>query len=150
MTRLEKIELATKRGYTCDIETGKVYGVRGNELLTFWSTGYKVITLKNNGKTYMLYQHHFIYYNSFNKIVDEIDHINGDRLDNRIENLRQATRKQNQHNRKKTKGYSWNKSSNKWHSQLGVDGKIIYLGLFNTEMEAHQAYLDAKKIYHII
>ena len=149
MTRLEKIQLAIKKGITCDINTGKVYGVRGNELISVTnSTGYKYIGLVLNKKLYYLQQHHFIYYMATNNVVDEIDHIDGNRLNNSIDNLRSVTRKQNGYNKKKSKGYYF--FNGKYHAQIGVDNKTIYLGLFDNELQASQAYSDAKKIYHII
>tara|TARA_R110000868_G_scaffold132036_1_gene342482 strand:- start:87 stop:452 length:366 start_codon:yes stop_codon:yes gene_type:complete len=43
-----------------------------------------------------------------------------------------------------TKGYSWNKVHKKWVAKIRVNGKVIYLGLYNTEEEAHAAYLAEK------
>jgi hypothetical protein len=145
MTRLEKIQLCIEKGITCDVDTGKVYGVRGNELISN-NNGYKIIPLLR-GKI-ILYQHQFIYYIATNEIVDEIDHINGDKTDNRIVNLRSVSKKQNQQNRITARGYYL--VGNKYQSQIKTDNTVIYLGLFNTEVEARKAYLDAKKIYHII
>ena len=56
----------------------------------------------------------------------------------------------NSFNRTTVKGYSFIKRINKFQSQICLDDKRIYLGLFNTEQEAREAYLEAKKIYHII
>lgn len=85
----------------------------------------------------------------------EIDHINGDTLDNRKENLRLATHAQNKHNRGKLKnntsgikGICWHKDRRKWHARIGIDGKRIHLGLFPTKELASQAYKDAAKKYH--
>jgi hypothetical protein len=149
MTRQEKINLAIEKGYTCNVETGKVYSRFGREINYKFYTGYKVINLKIDKKDYKLLQHQFIYYVATNKIVEQIDHINGDRADNRIINLREVTNQQNSFNQK-AKGYHWNKNANKWESQIGLNGKSIGLGYFDTELEARQAYLEAKKIYHII
>jgi hypothetical protein len=80
----------------------------------------------------------------------QVDHINGIRHDNRVENLRLVTCQQNQFNQTKAKGFTWNKQHNKWHAQIRLNGKLKYLGLFNNEEDAHQAYLDAKLIYHVI
>lgn len=64
------------------------------------------------------------------------DHKNGDRLDNRKSNLRTVTQKQNANNRKGDKGYSWDKSKNKWI----VRYKSTFYGRYVTEEEAKQAY----------
>jgi hypothetical protein len=48
------------------------------------------------------------------------------------------------------KGVCWNKRSKKWQSSISVNRKTIYLGVFENPEFAHQAYLDAKKIYHAI
>ena len=79
-----------------------------------------------------------------------IDHENHTRDDNSNENLRVVTNQQNQFNRSNVKGYSWNKKAKKWVARIMLDGKTIYLGLFETEEDAHKAYLEAKAIYHII
>jgi hypothetical protein len=77
----------------------------------------------------------------------EIDHINGNRVDNRIENLREVTHQQNCMNRAKAqnnksgyKGVSWHKVAKKWQAHLSIGGKSVYLGLFETAEKAHDAY----------
>ena len=75
------------------------------------------------------------------------DHISHDTLDNRRCNIRIVTPSQNQHNfKREVKG--WYKKGNKYVAQIWLNNKKIFLGLFETKKEAHQAYLDAKKIYH--
>ena len=81
--------------------------------------------------------------------VDVIDHINRNRLDNRVENLRITTNQGNQHNRT-AKGYTWCKSNKKWNAQIRLNGKSHHLGYYDTEEEARQSYLRAKPIYHTI
>lgn len=85
----------------------------------------------------------------------DIDHINGDRSDNRIENLRQATRSENLWNRGATKintsgakGVSWDKRRRKWRSRIGVNYKKIVLGYFQTVAEAAEAYRNGAEKYH--
>ena len=58
--------------------------------------------------------------------------------------------KPDKNNQTKAKGYIYLQKLNKYRSQIGVDYKLIYLGFYNTEEEAHQVYLNAKKIYHPI
>ncbi len=79
-----------------------------------------------------------------------IDHINGNPLDNRRCNLRIVTCQQNQWNQIKAKGYTWHKKTNKWQVRIAINQKNISLGLFDTEQEAHNAYLSAKEKYHKI
>jgi hypothetical protein len=85
------------------------------------------------------------------------DHINGKGYDNRKANLRLATRSQNCMNKpfiktksssSKYRGVSWSKSLKKWHVQIGLHGKRIYIGYFNNEIEAAKAYDKAAKLYH--
>jgi len=80
----------------------------------------------------------------------QVDHINGNRLDNRRENLRIVTQHENQWNRTTAKGYTWRIRLNKWEAQITKDYKKISLGLYDTEEEAAAAYISAKKQYHII
>lgn len=76
----------------------------------------------------------------------QVDHINQDRLDNRIENLRLVTHKDNNKNKginkNNTSGYlgvSWSKKYSKWVSHITVDGKYIFLGYFNEPEKAAEA-----------
>ncbi len=83
-----------------------------------------------------------------------IDHINGIPDDNRLENLRdvpQAINVQNTHRKRKDSGLDYAgvyKYRNKFGSHIHIDGYRKYLGLFENQEEAHQAYLDAKRKYH--
>jgi len=81
---------------------------------------------------------------------NSIDHINGNTTDNHIKNLRNVTQQHNCFNYTKAKGYYWNKQLKKWKAQIQLNGKNIYLGLFDLKEDARNAYLEAKKIYHII
>ncbi len=76
-----------------------------------------------------------------------VDHKNLDRLDNRILNLRLATRSQNNANRRVRrdsesgiKGVSFHKQRKKWMARIKKDSKYRHLGLFNTPEEAKMAY----------
>ena len=151
MTREERCKLAVERGFTYDPETGKIFNRYGKETKRIAGKGYVNVCIKVEGKTYNLYGHHFVWYWVHRECdIDQLDHINGIRTDNRICNLRKVTHQQNQHNRTKAKGYSWRKSANKWQAQIRINGKKKHLGYYTTEEEARQAYLNAKKLYHIM
>ena len=148
MTRLEKIECAIERGFTYDPHTGKIYGVRGKEI-TNLNNGYVMVQFWVAGKKQSLKGHQYAWYIVHNEVVEQIDHINGDKSDNRIENLRAVTNQENAFNQK-AKGYWWSKSDNKYQSSIMLNGKAKYLGSYEKEEDARQAYLDAKKVYHVI
>ena len=79
-----------------------------------------------------------------------IDHINGDRQDNRIENLRDVNNRENtlntyKHRSGKLSGASFNKQYGKWESFITVQKKIT-IGYFNDEISAHKATIEYKKM----
>lgn len=85
----------------------------------------------------------------------EVDHINGDKLDNRKSNLRICTRQENQRNRRKSikpssskyKGVKYDKRYKKYEAFLTINRKYIFLGTYKTEREAAIAYNLAVKDY---
>jgi len=85
----------------------------------------------------------------------EIDHIDGDSLNNKIENLRLATRQQQKFNstlhKNNTSGYKgiyWDKQAKRWRAQIDINNKTIHLGNFDTPEEASNAYNIIAKEAH--
>jgi len=85
----------------------------------------------------------------------QVDHIDGDGLNNQRDNLREVTPSQNAKNQRKhrdntsdLKGVSFHKRDGKWSAQIGVDGKQKHLGYFDTKEEAYLAYCEASAKYH--
>lgn len=85
---------------------------------------------------------------------DQLDHMNGDRSDNRICNLREVTNEENGRNQKKPKnnssghiGVSRFEQNGKWHAYIGVSGKQCHLGFFDDIVDAIQARKLAEAIY---
>ena len=78
----------------------------------------------------------------------EVDHVDGNGLNNHRNNLRICSRAQNQHNRQKTrrqtsseyKGVSWNKKDARWRAAIVLNSKQIHIGSFSTEHDAAIAY----------
>jgi hypothetical protein len=79
--------------------------------------------------------------------ANDIDHINRDRSDNRIANLREATRAQNLQNIH-YKGAYWYKPRGKWRVTIRVEGKRLWVGDFNTPEAALAARQVAAEKYH--
>lgn len=85
----------------------------------------------------------------------DLDHINGDPMDNRIVNLREASRSQNTMNTpvrsdsaSGVRGVKWFAPSKKYLAHIGVNGERFHLGLFDTIQEAQKAYVAAAQKLH--
>ena len=85
----------------------------------------------------------------------DIDHKNGVKTDNRIENLRVANRSQNASNAGKRcnnssgfKGVSFHPQSGKWQAKICINYKQLYLGLYDAPEVAHEAYKVAATKHH--
>jgi hypothetical protein len=114
------------------------------------SKGYAVRNIPVNGKQTLQLMHAVIINTPPGM---QTDHINGDRLDNRKENLRICTCSENQWNQHKVrgeskyKGVSYHKRHNKWYAQIRINGKRIYIGVFKDEIDAAKAYNEAATRY---
>ena len=115
--------------------------------------GYLVININN--KTWMAHRLAWLYvYGEFPPKGMDIDHINHERSDNRLVNLRLATRSQNHANKVKDArntsgitGVSWYKAYQCWNAQLHVNRKRINLGYFDTLEDAAAARSAAEIKY---
>ena len=115
------------------------------------STNRGYIQIGINNKNYLL---HRLIYKYFNEDFDltyshnnQIDHIDINKSNNKIENLRIVTNSQNMRNKNKIpncssiyKGVCWHKLHKKWRVEIRIDGKVKHLGYFNNEEEASEAY----------
>jgi len=131
-SRIERYWLNTKKWRVC----------KGSN-----NNGYLTINIKHK-----LYKFHRIIYKAFHPNWDlnsplEIDHINRDKTDNRIENLRLVTSQENKFNIP-AKGYSFIIKIQKWRGHIKKDGKLYGSRNFDTEQEARDWYLQKKEILH--
>lgn len=133
---------------------------------TRYKIGERVGSLRENGwgKKYLYFSrlkkscqvHRAIWVMEKGEIPEgyEIDHIDGDGLNNRLENLRCVTRSENFRNRRLATnntsgivGVRKRKGENKWTAQIKIHGKSIHLGTFTTENDAAKARKDAERAH---
>ena len=136
--------------WMCDVGVGKCKRRAGDIAGADHPDGYKHISV--GGKLYLTHRIVWLLYHG--EWPDgQIDHINGDRADNRLGNLRIATHGQNRANSRtqKTKtgfkGVTVNKYG-KIHAAIRSGGKSYHLGTYKTLEEAHTAYSDAARRFH--
>ena len=132
------VNIKPKRGVKFGVEAGCVH-----------SNGYRYIML--NRRLYRAHRLAWLYVTG-NWPSDLVDHLNGNKSDNRFCNLREASKSQNQHNtgRQKNntsgyKGVSYDKSRSKWIATICHQNSKKTLGHFNTAEDAYAAYCIAAK-----
>ena len=124
---------------------GRKFGTPAGSVLT---NGYRHVWI--NGKMYYTHRLIFLYHRDY--LPKFLDHIDGNKSNNSINNLREATIQENGMNKKKSKfingkppsskfkGVSWHKPCEKWQVHIRIGGKLKHLGLFKSEIEAAKAY----------
>jgi len=139
-------------------DTGKIYWIKdlaraksGDEAGTARKDGYRHIFIKRNG----IRSHRMAWLLHYGKLPENsIDHINGVKYDNRIVNLRDVTKRENEKNMPRpannTSGFMgiyWNKLTKNWRVKIEVDGKQIHVGYFKEKSSAIQARIKANEKY---
>ena len=111
-----------------------------------------------NGKKYKAHRLIFLYHHGY--LPEFLDHIDGNPANNNIANLREATLSQNQWNRKSVESYNGEPTSSgfkgvvlhrrrqKWQARIQINGERKYLGSFDSEIGAAEAYNDAATGLH--
>jgi hypothetical protein len=144
-----------------DLVDGKIYyketytsrAIKGLEAGNTDGRGYRVVKIKGR----MFRAHRIIYYLHYGVWPGDfqIDHMDGDKLNNKPENLRLVTSEQNSRSYRKPyknptskyRGVCWNTRANKYMAQIVHNNKNIYLGCFTCEKEAALAYNIAADRY---
>lgn len=163
MIRLIDIALA-KKMFAYDKESGDLY-------YSAWRNGCKLdivgknagfLHKGNNGKPYKrvrfnghnIYVHRIIWAIVTGEQPKEIDHIDGDSLNNKWANLREVSHTENARNQKMHStntsgimGVTYRKDSGRWRARIKVDGKMISLGTYASKSDAAKARLKAEEEY---
>jgi len=121
----------------------------GTVLGTLTPKGYLLASVQ--GRLQRVHRLVFLYHHGYMPI--QVDHIDGNRINNKIENLRAATSSQNNQNRKATsssgiKGVVWHKQSKKWIASICVNRKSVHLGSFISIEEAALVANKARQSAH--
>lgn len=125
--------------------------VKGKEILNVDANGYNIVVFK--GKNYKA--HRVAFYLMGEEVPEFVDHISGNRSDNRWANLRPATKSQNAVNSKaregasqKSRGVDFNKQQGKFRARITEGQKTKLIGYFPTEELAYSAYkAEAQKVF---
>ena len=133
--------------------SGQVGRVVGAFLGDTSRPGKGYMATKISGKHYCI--HKLIWLWHYGEMPDQLDHINRNSLDNRIENLRVASKSENMMNRKTFKnsasgcrGVSWHKHLEKWAVYVDVNKKRKHLGYFGDLELADLVATEARDLYH--
>jgi hypothetical protein len=125
--------------------------MRGKLAGSLNNRGYRKIEI--NGKKYGAHQIVFALHNGY--IPEVLDHINNNPSDNRIENLRAATKSENGYNRKQilsntsgAKNVSYRQDTNKWRVDIRIDGKPFCFGSYDDFDLADLVATEARNKYH--
>jgi hypothetical protein len=131
------------------ISTGRVSAF--SKAGTLGSHGYLQIRLM--GKIYLA--HRLIYLLINGHIPNQIDHIDGDKTNNKIDNLRLSSQSENRMNSSRSslnkigiKGVCWSKSNKSWRVQIKKQRKNVYDGFFNDLELAELVSIEARNKYH--
>lgn len=147
-----------KKIVTYDPETGDFIKIKcrrtdwlGKVAGTIGKKGYRSISVNN--KPYLAHRLAWLYVTG--EWPYEIDHRDGNKLNNKFDNLRISSDSENMHNQGKRKnntsgykGVTYNKNAKKWSAQIKINWKTKYLGLFSCPTAAHFSYCRAAKQYH--
>lgn len=107
-------------------------------------SGYVYMNLTVNSKNVSKSLHRLVALTFLGQSNLDVDHINGDKTDNRLCNLRYVTSRENNLFKKNVKGYHKCTTTGKWKAEISIDGKRVWLGRHNSEKEAQEAYNKAK------
>lgn len=143
------VNVVNYEGLYCVTDEGDIFSLkRGVKLKPHLEkSGYMSVVLSKNGEKHT-YRVHTIVFNSFNKRNNElvIDHIDGNKINNKLSNLRQIHTRENtarSMTNKYGRGVKYYKNINKYGSCISINRTRYYLGVFPTAEQASNAYIEA-------
>ena len=143
-------------GFTYDATTGYIYGRSGRVVGCKYAVGYLVCSARTQQGIVREYAHRLAFALSGLPVPDLVDHINGDKTDNRLINLRPSSKRLNAQNvsrprsdsKTQVRGVYTNKRTGKFVAEIRTPSGKRYLGEYATIEAASEAYQKAKKENH--
>lgn len=129
------------------------YAINANDAAGYLHKYHGYVVIRYRRKGYLAHRLAWLYvYGRWP--AKHLDHINGDRADNRIGNLRECSQRQNEWNKRAPvtntsgrKGVKVSETPNRWHAQIRVNGKLVHLGTFSSAEDAETAYKKAAETH---
>ena len=142
-----------KNRYTYNQDTGDIINIStGDKINAKYHNRYYGFGFRLNGKKHSFLAHRAAYAMHHGYWPDQVDHIDRNGLNNKIENLIDVTHSTNQRNQKipknntsGKKGVSFSKGRNKWIATIGNNGKQITIGRFSNKQDAINARVAKEK-----
>ena len=135
------------------VSVGGTRARKGDVVNTSSSSGYYIVGIDK--KKYLIHRLIFLYHRGYLTKGLLLDHIDGNKTNNRIENLREVTKSQNAHNSKLrvdntsgVKGVAWDELTQKWCSRIKLNRKTYYFGFYDTIEEAKAAAIAGRNELH--
>lgn len=154
ITQAQLIKLFS--GFTYDAATGVVYGRSGRPVGVRYKVGYLVCSVRTETGVAREYAHRLAFALSGLPVPELIDHINGDKTDNRLANLRPSSKRLNAQNvadarsdsTTKVRGVYINKRTGRFVAEIRTVAGKKYLGSYTTIEAASAAYQKARQEHH--
>jgi hypothetical protein len=142
----ERCKLFLEKGYKVN-DDGSIYSNIDKICEYINHNGYIVLSTRINGKKISLRSHHLVFYNTYGYVPEQINHINHNRIDNRIENLEPSNPFHNTQNYEiKGKCYNWHKQNKSWIVGRKFMNKRYYICYTKDEEEAKRLGLEVRKL----
>lgn len=123
----------------------------GSEVGSITDDGYLCVWF--DGRSHLVHRVIFVLHHGY--LPEEVDHRDLDKQNNRVDNLRDASHSQNmanrrlfKNNRSGYKGVHWSKRKGKWEASIRSNGRLMFLGYFDSPGDAHEAYKKAADKLH--
>ena len=139
--------------YVFDYKDGMLFRKNNRKQKNGGKTKEGYLTIGLNGKNYFMHRLIYLFFHGY--LPEIVDHIDGNKANNRIENLRPANSSTNGYNAKLSKkntsgikGVAWHKKSKKWKASININKKYLYLGTFDTKEDAKEIVDKYRNEHH--